>query len=30
LADMGVEVINCSPTSALTCFPYMEVGDALR
>ena len=30
LAGIGVEVINCSPTSALTCFPYMEVGDALR
>jgi len=30
LAGMRVEVINCSPTSALTCYPYMEVGVALR
>lgn len=27
--EMGIEVINCSPDSALKCFPTMEVRDAL-
>lgn len=24
-----VEIINCSPDSALTCFPYMRIQDAI-
>lgn len=29
LADAGVEVINCTPGSALQCFPVMALRDAL-
>lgn len=29
LAEMGVEVINCSQTSALHCYPKMSVEDAI-
>jgi hypothetical protein len=30
LAGMGVDVINCSESSALTCFRKMRVEDAIR
>lgn len=30
LAGMGIEVINCSPVSALTAFPKMSFEDALE
>lgn len=30
LKGRGVEVINCTPGSALTCFPKMELRDAVR
>lgn len=29
LPELGVEVINCTPDSALTCFPMMRLDDAL-
>jgi hypothetical protein len=29
LKQLGVEVINCTPGSALTCFPMMSLEDAL-
>jgi hypothetical protein len=29
LKVLGVEVINCTPGSALTCFPMMSLEDAL-
>lgn len=29
LKDAGVEVINCTPVSALTCFPFMSLREAL-
>jgi hypothetical protein len=29
LAQMGVEVLNCTPGSALTCFPRVALEDAL-
>lgn len=30
LADAGVEVINCTPGSALTCWSYMPIEQALQ
>ena len=30
MAETGVKVVNCSPTSALDCYPVMGVADALR
>lgn len=30
LQDLGVEVVNCSPASALTCFPKRSISDALK
>jgi hypothetical protein len=29
LAELGVEVINCTPGSALGCFPFEDLGVAL-
>lgn len=29
LAERGVEVLNCTPGSALTCFPFRSLEDAL-
>lgn len=29
LADAGIEVVNCSPGSALTCFPVTTIDEAL-
>jgi hypothetical protein len=29
LPEMGVDVVNCTPDSALTCFPMMRLDDAL-
>lgn len=28
--DYGIEIINCTPESALTCFPMMTLADFLR
>lgn len=30
LKQMGVEVVNCSPYSALNCFPKMTLEEALK
>lgn len=30
IREIGVEVINCSPSSAIRCFPVMTVEEALR
>lgn len=30
LKTRGIEVINCTPGSALRCCPFMELGEALR
>lgn len=30
MAEAGVVVFNCTPGSALTCFPRMELADALQ
>jgi len=30
LFEMGIRVINCSPDSAVTCFPVMSVSQALK
>lgn len=30
LSRLGIEVVNCSPISALKCFPVMTVSEALR
>lgn len=30
LADAGVEVLNCNPDSALTCWPYRPLDEILR
>ncbi len=30
LAEAGVEVVNCSPRTALTCFPQMPIDQALK
>jgi hypothetical protein len=29
LADLGIEVFNCSPGSALTCFPFRDIEQCL-
>jgi hypothetical protein len=29
LRQIGVEVVNCTPSSALKCFPYQSIADAL-
>ena len=29
LEKRGIEVVNCTPGSALTCFPMMDLGEAL-
>ena len=28
--DYGIEIINCTPDSAMTCFPMMDLDDALK
>jgi hypothetical protein len=30
LKDIGPEIINCTPGSALTCFPHMDLDEALN
>jgi hypothetical protein len=28
--DYGIEIINCTPDSAMTCFPSLSLSDALN
>lgn len=28
--ELGIEIVNCTPGSALTCFPSMSLGDMLK
>ncbi len=28
--ELGIQILNCTPRSALTCFPAMNLADALR